>query len=140
MSRGVAAALLAQAHVPDRVALGVHATGHAVRRVALDRLEAAVGLDGLDDADVLVPDDEVAGLGVLPGRGGDRAAALLRPGVEGVDRAEALSVVADGHAGAASEPRREVRAPRAGAGRAGGSVAERGGVRLVMPARPLLGL
>src|SRR3954470_2499901 len=117
--RALMSRALGHAHVADRVALPVDATGHAVRGVALDRLDAAVGLDGLDDADVLVPDDEVARLRVLPGRGRDRAAGLLRPGVQRVDGAEALAVVADGDAGAAGEPRREVGAPRAGAGRAG---------------------
>src|SRR4051812_15163553 len=96
------------------------AAGHAVGRVALDRLDAAVGTDGLDDADVLVPDDEVARLGVLAGGRRDRAPALLRPRVQRIDRAEALAVVADRDARGAGEPRREVRAPRAGAGRAGG--------------------
>ena len=65
-----AAALVAQAHVADRVALGVDAAGDAVGGVALDRVDAAVRADGLDDADVLVPDDQVARLGRWPDEAG----------------------------------------------------------------------
>src|SRR4051794_24105169 len=49
-------------------------------------------------------------------------------------------MVADGHAGAAGEPRREVGAPRARAGRAGGGAAVLGDARRVVGARRLLGL
>src|SRR3954453_9900222 len=129
--RALMSRALGHAHVADRVALPVDATGHAVRRVALDRLDAAVGLDGLDDADVLVPDDEIARLRVLAGGRGDGAAALLRPRVQRVDRAEALAVVADGDAGLAGEPRDEVGAPRArgrGARGGGGGLGGGGGV------------
>src|SRR3954454_25007103 len=109
----------AEADVPDRGTLArrVGALGDLVRGVALDRVDAAVCADGLDYADVFVPDDQVTGLGLnFATRVRDRLAGLLGPGVHVVDAAEALSVVAQRHARLARGPRGEVRAPWADAG------------------------
>src|SRR3954453_3224920 len=106
--RALMSRALGHAHVADRVALPVDATGHAVRRVALDRLDAAVGLDGLDDADVHGPEDEIARVGALAGGRGEGAAALLGRRERRVGRGEALAVGAAGAAGVAGEPRDEV--------------------------------
>src|SRR3954453_6141358 len=65
----------------DRVAARVRPAGDAVRGVALDRLDLAVRQHVLDDADVLVEDDQVAGLGRVSRSGRLRAAGVLRPRV-----------------------------------------------------------
>jgi hypothetical protein len=82
-------------------------------------VDGAVGVDGLDHADVLVPDDQVAGLG-QGGRGGHRLAGALGPGPDVVDAAEALTRVAERRAGLAGRPADEVRTPGADAGAGGG--------------------
>ena len=74
------------------------------------------GQDGLDDADVLVPDDEVARARFGPRRQ-PGAAAALRPRVDRVDGAEALAVSPSGTPAGAGEPGGEVGAPGPGAGR-----------------------
>src|SRR4029079_6377182 len=83
-------------HVADRAAAvrAVGAPRDGVRGVALDGGDGAVGADGVDDADVLIPDDQVAGLG-LAARGGDRLAGALGPRPHVVDAAEALPGVAE---------------------------------------------
>src|SRR5204863_346904 len=81
--------------------------------------------------------DQVAGL-----RGaarGQRAAGALRPVPDGADRAEALALLAERHAGLPRGPRGEVRAPGTDA-RAGGRRAVLGDPRRVVAARGLLGL
>src|SRR3712207_277554 len=50
----------AGAHEADRLAARMGAARDTVGGVALDRLDAAVGQHVLDDADVLVEDDQVA--------------------------------------------------------------------------------
>src|SRR6476469_7279949 len=71
----------------------VGALGDAIGGVALDRVDAAVGVDRLDDADVLAaPHEEVAGRG--PRAGGHRAVRLLGPRPDRGHGAEALAVVA----------------------------------------------
>src|SRR3954466_5419246 len=109
---------LSQADVTDRAAAvaPVGAAAHLVGRVALDRGDRAVGADRLDDADVLVPDDQVARLRGDAGAVRDRLAGLLGPRVHIVDAAEALASVAQGDARLARGPRGEVGAPRAHAG------------------------
>ena len=98
----------------------MHIAGNFVGGIALQRLDPAVGKDLLDDPDVLVPDDQVAGARHDAGAVRDGAAGALRPRVELVDRAEALAVVAERRAGLARDPRDEVGAPRADAAAGGG--------------------
>src|SRR3954468_16893558 len=130
---------LSQADVTDRAAAvaPVGAAAHLVGRVALDRGDRAVGADRLDDADVLVPDDQVAGLR-LAGAVRDRLAVLLGPGVDVVDAPEALAGVAQRDTRAAGGPGDEVGAPGPDA-RAGGGLAVLGDARGVVGARRLLG-
>src|SRR5437764_8591428 len=122
----------AEAHVA-RGAAAVRAVGaprDGVRGVSLDGVDGAVGVDGLDDADVArAPDDELAGRRL---RGG--AAGALRPVPHGADAAEALALLAQWDARLARRPRGEVRAPRAHA-RAGGGRAVLGDARRVVGAR-----
>src|SRR3954453_15885379 len=124
----------------DRVARRVRPAGDLVRGVALDRLDLPVREHVLDDADVLVEDDQVAGLRHVAGAGRTRAPAALGPGVERVYGAEALAVVADRHPGLPARPRREVSAPRAGAGGPRRGRAVLGDSRRVVRAGRLLGL
>src|SRR4051794_20578301 len=127
---------LARPHEAQVVALRMHPLGDAISAVALDGLDAAVGQDALDDADVLVPDDEVAGL--RGGGGGHPAAGALRPGGDVVDAAEALALVAERNTGLLAGPGGEVGAPRARAGGAGGGAAVHGDARgVVGPGREL---
>ena len=65
----------AEADVAEGGARGVGAARHAIGGVALDRLHLAVRQHGLHHADVLVPDDQVAGSGLRAGR---RSALPLR--------------------------------------------------------------
>src|SRR5438105_1725496 len=116
----------------------MHAAGDLVGRVALDRLDAPVGQDALDDADVLVPDDEIAGARDDARPVGDRPAGALRPRVERVDGSEALALLAERHAGLARGPGGEVRAPRADAA-AGRRLAVLRDPRRVVGPRRLLG-
>src|SRR4051794_30711695 len=98
----------------------VRAPRHLVGGVALDRVDRAARVDGLDDADVAAaPDDQVAGLRRLRARR-VRLAGLLGPAHDVRHGAEALALVADRHARLAGGPRGEVRAPRADAGAGGG--------------------
>src|SRR3954469_2492621 len=77
----------------DRVAARMGAARDAVGGVALDRLDRAVGLDVLDDADVLVEDDQVTRLGRVRRRSGLGATGALRPRVDGVDGARTGATV-----------------------------------------------
>src|SRR3954452_8472433 len=102
----------AHADEPDGVAGLMDPLGDAVGGVALDRLDLTARQHGLDEADVLVEDDEVARLRLLPGAGAVGPAVLLGPRVELVDRAEALAVRAERRTRLLRDPRREVGAPR----------------------------
>src|SRR3954447_22373208 len=115
--------LLRQPHVARRPAAvpAVGAARHRVGGVALDGLDRAVGIDGLDDPDVApAPDDQVAGLRRAAGR--KRAAGALGPVGHRADGAAALALLAERHPGLLGRPGDEVRAPRADA-RAGGGLA-----------------
>src|SRR4051794_15670507 len=111
----------------------VAAARHGVGGVALHGGDGAVGLDGLHDADVLVPDDEIARL-----RGGGRAPGALGPGPDVVDAAEALAHVAQRRAALAGRPGGEVGAPGTGSGVAGGGLPVLRDARGVVGARRLL--
>src|SRR5207248_2535707 len=87
--------------------------------VALDRADLAVRIHALHEADVLVEDDQVAGLRRVTRGSGVGAAGPLSPGVEGIDGAEALALVAERSSRLARRPGDEVGAPRAGAWVAG---------------------
>src|SRR4051795_452909 len=102
-----------QSDVADRAAAvaPVGAAVHAIGGVALDSGDRAVGADGVDDADVLVPDDQVAGLRRHAGAGGHRLAGALGPGPDVVHAAEALAGLAERHAGFAGGPGDEVGTP-----------------------------
>src|SRR5438067_7338476 len=130
----------AHADEADGVAGRVYAARHLIARVALDGVDLPVRVHALHDADVLVEDDQVAGLRGAPGVGRIRPAGLLRPGVERIDGAEALALVADRGAGLARRPGDEVGAPRSRARIAsGGSAVLRDAGRVVRSGR-LLGL
>src|SRR3954447_21266662 len=113
----------------------VRAPRHLIGGVALDRVDLAVGVDGLDDPDVArAPDDELARRRL---RGG--AAGALRPVPHRADRAEALALLAERGARLARRPGGEVRAPRVdAAARRGRAVL--GAARRVVGAGRLLGL
>src|SRR4051794_15947918 len=95
------------------VAVGtVHPAGHHVGGVALDGVDLAVGVDRLDDADVLAaPDHEVAGVGLGAGAVGRPAAGALRPAGQRGDPAEALAGLAQRRARLLRRPGDEVGAP-----------------------------
>src|SRR5690348_10738418 len=130
--------LSAHADEADGVAGRVYPLRHSVGGVALDGLDLTIGEHRLDEADVLVEDDEIAGLGRLARTGGVRPAVLLGPRVELVDRTEALAVRTQRRAGLVRDPRGEVRAPRRardGALRGGAVVGDPS--RVVRPGRLL---
>src|SRR5207248_8641573 len=102
----------AHADEADGVAGRVDAARHLIARVALNGVNLPVRVHALHDADVLVEHDQVARLGRAPGVGRVRAAGALRPGVESIDGAEALALVANRSAGLARRPGDEVGAPR----------------------------
>src|SRR5436305_8293500 len=130
----------AHADESDGVARRVDPLRDAVGGIPLDRLDLAARQHGLDEPDVLVEDDEVARLGLLPGAGGVGPAVLLGPRVELVDRAEALAVRAERRTGLLRDPRGEVGAPwRAGGGALRGGAVVGDPRRVVRPGR-LLGL
>src|SRR5205085_9284838 len=110
---------LAHADEADGVAGRVYAARHLIARVALDGVNLPVRVHALHDADVLVEDDQVPRLGRAPRVGRIRAAGALRPGIERIDGAEALALVADRSAGLARRPGDEVGAPRSRARIAG---------------------
>src|SRR5690242_10647163 len=84
-------------------------------------MDDRTGPDALDDADVLVPHDQIAGTRRLAG--GQRSTRLLCPAPQGVDGSLALPVGSDGRARLPCDPGDEKRAPRPDARAAGrGSV------------------
>src|SRR4051812_401340 len=92
----------------------VRALRDLIGGIALDRVNRAGRGDVLDHADVLVRDDQIAGLRLdVAARVRNRLPGLLRPGVHVVDAAEALTAVTQRDARLARGPRGEVRAPRA---------------------------
>src|SRR4051794_36274972 len=131
----------AETHVADgRPRAGrVGAPAHLIGGVALNGGDRAVRADVLDNADVLVPDDQVARLR-LDVRAGvrDRLARLLRPRVHVVDAAEALPVLTQRHTGLAGGPGGEIRTPRADPGPRGRLVELRDPRRVVGAGRLLL--
>src|SRR5213595_3718969 len=90
----------------------MHAARDLVARVALDRVDLPVRVNAFHQSNVLMEDNEVARLGRPAGPGLIGAAGVLRPGVQSVDRAEALALVAQRRAGLACNPGGEVGAPR----------------------------
>src|SRR3954452_12335374 len=96
---------------PGRFAGHAMDAGDRVLVVALDRVDRAVRVDGLDDADMLVAEEyQVAGL--RDRAGGKVAPGLLGPGSDLRDRAEALATRAERGARLCGRPRGEVRTPR----------------------------
>src|SRR3954449_9048811 len=121
----------------DGLSRRVRTPRHLIRGVALDRLDLTAREHVLDDADVLVEDDQVAWLRHVARARRGRAATALGPGVESVDGAEALAVVADRHARLPARPGREVGAPGPRAGSARGRRSVLGDARRVVRARRL---
>src|SRR3954453_9450508 len=124
----------------DRVAARMRPASDLIGRVALDGVDRAARIHALDDADVLMEDDEVPRLGRVARGGGLSAAGLLRPGVDRVDRTGAGAVRHDRDARLLARPGGEVGTPRADARISCGRGAVHGDARRVVRAGRLLGL
>src|SRR5690242_1287442 len=91
-----APATSAQPNVAGCLAGAAHDTRNLIRVIALDRLDAPVRQDVLDDPNVMVAEeDEIARLRANAGAVRDRAPGLLSPVPDVADVPEALTLVAE---------------------------------------------